>query len=284
MPAVSSKSVNLIVAGLMMGTALLLGACSEEEDSSPIVATVNDSPIRESEITAQLEGIPAQLLQGREDQVRQQILDQLIQRTLVLQEAERLNLDNDPEFQKQLHNLHDQLTYNTVIQKKLEEALTDDAVHAAYEATKAQRAFPAVKASHILVETKKDAEDILKVVTPKNFAEIAQAKSKGPSAQNGGDLGWFRKESMLPAFAEAAFATAPGTVAKQPVKTQFGWHVIYVEAKNDRFIPPFENVADALQAEMSQQIVQGYLADLKSKANIDIKQQETSNKDAAPQE
>lgn len=282
--AVSTKVMNFLAASLLASVLFFLGACSEQDDDSPVVATVNGDSIHESEIAAQLEGIPAQLLQGREKQVRQQILDQLIQRTLVLQEADRLNLEDDPDFQKQLHNLYDQLTYNTVIQKKLEEALTDDAIRAAYEATKEQRAFPAVKAAHILVETKKEALDILKVVTPENFTEIAQTKSKGPSAKNGGDLGWFRKESMLPAFAEAAFATAPGTIAKQPVKTQFGWHVIYVEAKNDRFIPPFETVVDALRAEMSQQVVQGYLADLKSKAKIDIKQQETPNEDAASEE
>ena len=154
------------------------------------------------------------------------------------------------------------------MQNKIKEALTKEVVVGAYEKSKASMAYPAVKARHILVKTKKEAEDIIRVATPKNFADLAKEKSVGPSATNGGDLGFFKKEAMVPAFADVAFATKKGSIAKKPVKTQFGWHVIYVEDKNDAYVPPFAQVEAQLRNQLTQAIITGYMNGLKAKANI----------------
>ncbi|MDD9911501.1 MAG: peptidylprolyl isomerase [Alphaproteobacteria bacterium] len=253
---------------------VMLAACGDKDEHGGVAAIVNGSKIYAEDIAGPFATIPAQLLQGREDEIRKQILEQLIQRELIRQEAKRIKLDDNKEFQKQLENARDQLVNNFVLKQKLDETLTDEALRQTYEATKQTRAYPATKARHILVKTEAEAKDLLKVVTPQNFADMAKEKSVGPSAPAGGDLGWFRKEAMIPAFSEVAFGTQRGTIAKDPVQTQFGWHVIYVEDKNDVYVPSFEQVQEQLRAELGHTVVQGYLKELREKAVVSIKEQE----------
>ncbi|HEX2858828.1 MAG TPA: peptidylprolyl isomerase [Alphaproteobacteria bacterium] len=264
----ASKSTvyGLIVAGLLATTALV--ACGSGEGTGKTLATVNGVQIRESLVEEQLAPIPAQLKQGREAEARRQILDALIQQQLLKQEVKSNKIESDPEFKKETAKANEQMAINFLVGKKVSETLTIPVLQKVYEENKAQLAFPAVKARHILVPTEAEALNVLKVATPANFTELAKQYSKGPSAENGGELGWFRKESMIPEFATVAFATPAGTVAKQPVKTQFGWHVILVEDKNDHYVPPFEQVADSLKQQMSQKAVQDYLAGLRTNATI----------------
>ncbi len=249
----------------------LLTACNNEKtekDNTPVAAVINGEAIHESSIIKAMTGIPTNLVQGREAQVRQQILGQIVQRNLVLQQASKLNLKEDKAYREQVKNMIDNLTYNTVLQKALSDKMTDELLMKRYEETKEARAFPAVKARHILVEKEKDAKDIIRIATPENFTELAKEKSKGPTGPNGGDLGWFRKEAMVPEFAEVAFKANKGKIVSKPVKTQFGWHVIYVEDKNDKFVPTFDTVKDSLRAEMSQVLIQEYLKELSEQAVI----------------
>jgi peptidyl-prolyl cis-trans isomerase C len=254
---------------LAAGTALLLSACgNKDQQSGATVASVNGVAVKESRIDAQYSQIPPALTQGREADVKRQILDRVIDQELISQEAKRLHVDNDKDYQKQLKAVEDQLQANFVIAKAVNDKLTPETLRQAYEATKAQHAYPAVKAKHILVASEAEASNIIKVVNPQNFSDLAKKYSKGPSANTGGDLGWFRRESMIPEFAAVAFATPVGTVATTPVKTQFGWHVILVEDRNDHYVPPFEQMEQQLRQELAQQVVQGYLNDLRKNATI----------------
>lgn len=260
-----TKSMMTLVAG----SALLLVACGDKNnDSGETLATVNGSAVKESRVNEQLAQIPANMMQGREADVKRQILDRVIDQELIAQEAKREKVTGDAEYKKQLAVVEAQLQANFVIAKKVSETLTTEAVRQAYEASKANNAFPAVKARHILVPTETEANNILATVTPANFADMAKKFSKGPSANTGGELGWFRREAMIPEFASVAFSTPVGTVAKTPVKTQFGWHVILVEERNDRYTPPLEQMEAQLKQEMAQQVVQGYLGDLRKAATI----------------
>ncbi len=247
---------------------------------TPVAATVNGEPVYAGAVSAQLANIPAQLIQNREDEIRSQILNELIERELIRQAAKEAGIQNTAGFQQQMQQTREQLLTNTLLQQKAAEAVTDEALMARYEADKADLAFPAVKARHILVQSEEDAQDLLKIATPQNFAELAAEKSQGPSAQNGGDLGYFRREAMVPAFAEVAFSTPKGTIADEPVQTQFGWHVIYVEDKQDAYVPPVQVVANTLRSAISQQAIQDYVDNLRTDAEINIMDDKnTANKD-----
>ena len=114
-----------------------------------------------------------------------------------------------------------------------------------------------VRARHILVKTKAEADGVIKALGAKGatFEAVAKEKSKDGSAAQGGDLGYFTKDMMVPEFAEAAFALKPGEVSKAPVQTQFGWHVIKVEDRRMAKAPPFEEVQPQLQAQLSREEV-----------------------------
>ncbi|PZP39891.1 MAG: peptidylprolyl isomerase [Pseudomonas fluorescens] len=265
MTLVLRKSLLAVVAS----SALLLTACGDkQDDTGKTLATVNGVAVKESRVDDQLAQIPAAMMQGREAEVKRQILDRVIDQELITQEAKRLKVTSEADYKKQLALVENQLQANFVIAKKVSDTLTTDTLKAAYEANKANNAFPAVRARHILVPTEAEANAVLASVTPANFAETAKKFSKGPSANEGGELGWFRREAMIPEFAAVAFSTPAGTVAKTPVKTQFGWHVILVEERNDRYTPPFEQMEPQLRQEMAQQVVQGYLTDLRKGATI----------------
>ncbi|RYG60060.1 MAG: hypothetical protein EON60_08430 [Alphaproteobacteria bacterium] len=252
------------------GGALLLGACGDKNnnETGETLATVNGVAVKSGRVDEQMAQIPPAMMQGREADVRRQILDRVIDQELIAQEAKRLKVTGEEAYKTQLTAVEDQLKANYVIAKKVSETVTPEALQQAYDANKANVTFPAVKARHILVPTEAEANSILATVTPANFAETAKKFSKGPSANTGGELGWFRREAMIPEFASVAFNTTPGTVARTPVKTQFGWHVILVEERNDRYTPPLEMMEPQLRQELAQTVVQGYLGDLRKNATI----------------
>ncbi|MCA1425991.1 MULTISPECIES: peptidylprolyl isomerase [unclassified Bradyrhizobium] len=233
-----------------------------------VVATVNGIAVRQSRIDDQMSQISEDLLKGHEQEVRRQVLDRVLDQELVAQEATRLKVEHDPDYQKQLELTKLQLQANAVIARYVKESLTDYALRQRYAAVKQNLGFPAVKAKHILVPTEAEAREILKTVTFQNFSAVAKARSKGPSADQGGDLGWFRKEAMIAEFAEVAFSSPVGKVANRPIKTGFGWHVLLIEDRNENYIPPFEQVEAQLRQEMAKEVVDGYLKLLREKATI----------------
>lgn len=247
----------------------LLAACGE--DKGDVAATVNGEAIYESDINQRMAQLPANLVQGREADIRRQLTESLVQQSLMEQEADKLNVENSDEFKNAMEQAEEQIKARLVIQQKVNAAVTDEAIAAAYEANKSRLAFPAVKARHILVASRQEAEDLIKVANASNFAQLASEKSIGPSKEQGGDLGWFRKEAMIPAFADVAFKTAPGTVASTPVQTQFGWHVVLVEDKNDTFIPPLEAVKEQIRQQLGQEVVAGVMRDLRQSAQVEYK-------------
>lgn len=265
----SPARLRTLFAATLMGTAALLAACgNDDKGEGKVLATVNGTDIRESLVTEQMSKLPPQLVQGRESEIRRQLVDRLIEQELIQQAVKQEKIESQPAYKEQLEQAKRQIEANLLIQKKIDTTLTPQVLQQAYEQTKTARAFPAVKARHILVATEAEANALIAVANPSNFAQLAKEKSIGPSKDSGGELGWFRREAMVPEFASVAFATPVGSVARTPVKTQFGWHVILVEDKNDKYIPPFEQVAEALKQELSQQVVQGYMSELRQNATV----------------
>jgi peptidyl-prolyl cis-trans isomerase C len=251
--------------------AAIASTAANAQTGQKILAVVNGASITESRVTEQYEQLSADDTKGREADVKIQLLDRVIDQELVAQEAIRLNIETDPDYQKQLRLVKLQLQANAVVARKVSDALTDTALRQHYNSTKQNLAFPAVKAKHILVPTEAEARQIIKIVSPPTFSDLAKTRSKGPSADQGGELGWFRKEAMIPEFAEIAFSIPVGTIATKPIKTQFGWHVLYVEERNLKYIPPFKDVEPQIRQEMAAGVVATYLQDLRKKANIIMK-------------
>lgn len=144
---------------------------------------------------------------------------------------------------------------------------TDAEILASYEEQVAMAPPVEFKAAHILVETQGAAMEVIAELDDgADFAELAREKSTGPSGENGGDLGWFTAESMVPEFSQAVAALDDGQYTEAPVQTQFGWHVILREDSREVAPPTLESVRDVVKQQVEQQKLQEYLAALRGSA------------------
>jgi peptidyl-prolyl cis-trans isomerase C len=151
--------------------------------------------------------------------------------------------------------------------------ITDQELKAEYDAQIAGVDKEEYMASHILLENEADAQKIITEVKAdgSNFADLAKKHSTGPSGKDGGELGWFSARSMVPEFADAVKGMKKGEVSKTPVQSEFGWHVIYLQDVRDIPLPSFEDSKERLKLIVAQKKLQEYIAELREKANIEIK-------------
>lgn len=257
--------------------ALSLTACNESmtfsqnDKTGTTVATVNGVKIVSEDVETNLSALPANLILGREAEIKASIIDRLVEQELVLQDADKSKVENNAEFQKIKADVMRNLAYNFMVTKAVEKAVSEEALLAEYEANKASYAYPTVKARHILVSSEDEAKSIIKdLEAGKDFAAIAKVKSADSSAEEGGDLGWFKPNDMVASFSEAAFNLEAGSFSKTPVQTQFGWHVILVEERNDNNVATFEMVKQPLQQNMTNTALRDYINGLKEKAKIEV--------------
>jgi peptidyl-prolyl cis-trans isomerase C len=161
-------------------------------------------------------------------------------------------------------------------------ATTDDAMKKVYEdASKQISGEQEVHARHILVETEDEAKAVkAELDKGADFAELAKKKSKDPGASDGGDLGFFTKDQMVPEFSAVAFALEPGKIS-DPVKTQFGWHIIKVEEKRNRKAPDFTQVKSQIETYVTRKAQADYVAKLRDAAKIE-RMDQAANTPATP--
>jgi peptidyl-prolyl cis-trans isomerase C len=223
-----------------------LGLPPAAQDVDPVVARVNGTDIRASDIVIAEGDIGSNLSQmppeGRRDYLTTYIIDMM----LVAKAAEAKNLADNGDFKQRLAYFRNKVLMEMLLQSEARAATSDAAMHQLYEeAAKQMAGQKEVRARHILVKTEEEAKAIVAALKGgADFAELARQKSTDPGA-NDGDLGYFPKEEMVPEFAEVAFRLDPGQIS-EPVHTRFGWHVIKVEDKRDRQIPPFDQVRQQL--------------------------------------
>src|SRR5262249_55464474 len=175
-----------------------------------------------------------------------------------------------PEFKRRLAFLRNKLMMGFALQEETKAALTDEAMHQTYEdAIKSMGGQEEVRARHILVETEDEAKAILEEIKGgADFATLAKEKSKDPGGADGGDLGYFTKEQMVPQFAEVAFKMYPGQLSN-PVKTQFGWHIIKLEDKRSKQPPEFDKVKDQIEAYLARKSQSEFISKLRQSAKIE---------------
>ncbi|MBI1180289.1 MAG: peptidylprolyl isomerase [Alphaproteobacteria bacterium] len=269
------------VMGLVLACVALVGCDQSAHDQAkkndPVLATVNGEQIRQSEINDIYDNLPAQYRQLPVEFLQDQLVERLIKQKLVADAARKAGLDEDPIYKQRLKQAKEQILEDLYMRRKVDEAITPERLKAAYEAHPAKE----YKASHILVKTKEEAEDIIKQLdNGADFAKIAKEKSQDPgSGARGGELGYFQPDQMVPEFAKAVTALKPGEVSKEPVRSQFGWHVIKVE---DIRPVSFEDSKDQLKEELADKVREEILADLRAKAKIVKPEPPAADKDEAP--
>jgi peptidyl-prolyl cis-trans isomerase C len=247
--------------------------------TDPILATVNGQPIHLSDAQIAASSLPAQLQQLPPQELLPLIVNQLIDRKALLIAAQAENLQKDPQVAAAMKQAADEKLENAYVQQKVAPQITDAAVAAIYKSNYAGKPGPVqVDARHILVKTKAQAEAIIVQLNHgANFAKLAEKDSIDPGAANGGELGWFSQDQMVPAFANAAFALKPGQYTKTPVQSQFGWHIILCEGR--RTAPPqsFDQVKQQISQQVADAAIKSTLADARSKVTI-----QTFNPDGTP--
>lgn len=260
-------SFTLPLCGIAMAAALAPAVTYAEETP---VAMVNKHQITLEHVQSEMDAVPEKLVAGRQDEIQKAIVERLIQKRLVMEEAEKLNITEDETYKSQLATLRENLIFNFVLSRKIEEEVTPAKLRTYYADNKDRFTQTAAKIRHILLPTQEEAQRVIgQLDDGADFVELAQAASTGPSATRGGDLGWVSPGEMVPRFEDAAFDLAAGEYSEAPVKTQFGWHVIYVEDKEDNRTTPFNEVEERLQQELSEKVVQDYLDELEEKAEIE---------------
>jgi peptidyl-prolyl cis-trans isomerase C len=208
-----------------------------------VVARANGVDIRLSDLAFAEEEIGSNMPQMPPDQKRDYLITYLSDVVIVSQAAEKQKLNERDDVRSRLAFDHNRVLMEALLQDAGKAALTDDAMHKVYdEAVKQMGNEEEVHARHILVPTEDEAkaiEDQLKKGA--DFAALAKEKSKDPGAADGGDLGYFTKDQMVPEFADVAFKLEKGQIS-DPVHTQFGWHIIKVEDKRTKPTPTFDQV------------------------------------------
>jgi len=241
--------------------------------NAAVAATVNGTVISEKRVDM-LAKQRAGHGQPDNPEMRKGIIDQLSMQLLLSQEAIKKGLDKTPEVSDQIEFTQQSILANAFIQDYLKSnPVSDDMLKAEYEKIKGQMAGTEYKARHILVEKEADAKDIIAKLrkNPKAFESLAKEKSNDSGSKaNGGDLGWFDPHGMVPEFGAAVAKLAKGKFTEEPVKSQFGYHVILLEDSRPKMAPPLDQIKSELQQQVQQQNVKKLLDDLKAKAKIEI--------------
>ncbi|WP_169999673.1 peptidyl-prolyl cis-trans isomerase [Campylobacter sp. RM9328] len=266
---------------LSLATALSLNAA--------VMATVDGESIEDSEVAALLSaampGFDASQLSQLPADGKKRVVDDLINRKLLLKDAKATGIEKDPEFTKAMQNVRDSIALDVYMKKMFDGIKVSDAeIKDFYNKNKENFSQPAqARARHILLGDEKEAGAVIAELKKlkgdaltKKFAELASAKSidKG-SAAHGGELGWFGQSQMVKPFADAAFALKKGEISAKPVQTQFGYHVILKEDSRPAGTVSFDQAKGQIEQNLKLEKFQGQIRQktdaLRSKSKIEYK-------------
>ncbi|WP_333606311.1 peptidylprolyl isomerase [Novosphingobium sp.] len=236
----------------------------------PVLAKVNGAEIKKSDVTMAEEELGPSLAQMDPATKDENVLSFLIDMKIVSKAAEDKKVADSEEFKKRLAFARNRLLMDSLLANEGKAATTPDAMKKVYEeASKQITGEQEVRARHILVETEDEAKAVkAELDKGADFAELAKKKSKDPGASDGGDLGFFTKEQMVPEFSAVAFSLEPGKIS-DPVKSQFGWHIIKVEEKRNRKAPDFEQVKAQIETYVTRKAQADYVSKLREAAKVE---------------
>ena len=251
--------------GLIHGHASL---AQTAQDS--VIAIVNGKTILTSDMTMFQNSLPENYRRVDINLLLPQLLEGLIDGRLLAQAALEAGMMDDPTVKRRLAYVTNDVLQQTYLDQLLAEEITEQRIRETYEATiPTQPGEEEISARHILLEDEGAARAVIgELDAGGDFAALAKTHSTGPSGAGGGDLGYFTRQQMVAAFAEAAFALNPGEYTKDPIKTQFGWHVIKVEDRRVTPPPTFEESQAEIGQQLAQEFVRDLMANLRDTAEI----------------
>jgi peptidyl-prolyl cis-trans isomerase C len=283
---------------LLLGTlctALALAGCNQTADTAPTVpspesaaATADDAaeqPKMDKETLLSINGQPisktvyAVYFQDRtrnapeaknSPEVQMNVLNELANVIIAAQDAEKKGIDKRPEVSATLELMRANLLAQTVIKEHADSiSPSEEEIKTFYAAEYAQKTELEYKARHILVEKEEEAKSLIeKLDGGADFAELAKAHSTGPTGSNGGDLGWFDANQMVKPFSDAVTALEKGSYSKQPVQTQFGWHVILLEDSKKVEPPSLDAARPEIISNMQKKALTDYMQGMRAASDI----------------
>ncbi len=260
----------LLSLALAAATALAIAApVAAQEDK--VLARVNGQPITQKDLDVAAEDLGERLPAMPEAQKKDYLLTFVIDLKIGAQAAEAAKLAEGADFARRLAYFRDKVLLDDYLTREVKKAVTAEAARKVYDDTvKDLKPEQEVRARHILVESEDEAKKVAaRVKGGEDFAKVAAEISKDPgSGKEGGDLGYFTKDRMVAEFAEAAFALEPGKIS-DPVKSQFGWHVIKVEDKRNKALPAFDEVKAQIDQYLERKAQQDLILALREKAKIE---------------
>ena len=278
------KSIAIIVAS----AALIAGCSSNKADdakksakgSGEVIAEVNGTAITTEDFNKELENLPPYVKPMTEtDEGKKELLETMVIRELILQQAKKDGIDKSPLVAEKLEELKKRLVVEAYLKKKVEEQanISDADLQKFYDTNKDKfKSGEQIRASHILVKDEKVAQDILgKLKSGGSFEELAKKHSLDSAGEKGGDLGWFSKGTMLPEFENAAFALKEGETSAI-VKTKFGFHIIRLTGKRAAGQREFAEVKEQIKAALlptkQQEVFKNLKEELKKSSKYSIKE------------
>lgn len=267
-----SMMMGLASSAALLGMLMLPNvALSQSEFGENVVALVDGVEISEQELAFAAEDLAEDLRAIPVAERRAFLVSVLIDMKLMANEARKTNLNESEVFLRRLQYLEERALRRAYFTQRVEQGVGEAEVRAAYDAYIAEQASaPELHARHILLDTEAEAIAVVaELAAGRDFAELAQEKSTGPSGPSGGDLGFFGRGRMVKEFEDAAFLLEVGGVSA-PVKTQFGWHVIKVEEMRETAPPAFEQLAGQLQQQLMREEYDVVVTELKNGASIEI--------------
>lgn len=249
-----------------------------------VYAVVDGENITERDFLFLQQVMPNANIDSLPKEMKEQVINQAIERKLLTREAKKDKLENTPEFKEALEEFKETFILELWMRKQLDSIkVSESDIKKFYNDNKDKLVVPeTADARHILVSTEKEAKDIInelnKVKADKveeKFIELAKAKSIDPSKDNGGDLGVFAKDKMVPSFSKATFDLKEKSYTKTPVKTDFGYHVIYLKSKKPQGVLSYDEAKGRIEQELQlmkfRDVVAQKSQELKKKAKIEIK-------------
>lgn len=267
------KNSCAAVAAMVLTAALAVPTMASAQN----IAVVNGKAIPKARADALIKQVQAQAAtQGKPlpPDLDQRVRDSLVLGEIFTQEAEKHGLAATPAFKAQMEQARQQVLTNDLFADYVKShPVTDAEVKAEYEKFKAQSAGTEYQASHILVPTEDEAKKLIaQIKGGANFADLAKKYSKDPgSGANGGDLGFAAASSYVPEFSAALIKLKKGEMTQEPVKTQFGYHIIKLDDTREAKFPPLDEVKTQLKQRMEQQKLAAYRDELRAKAKTDYK-------------
>lgn len=257
------KSISLVA---------FLAAATPVNAADPVVANVNGQKFTYSQVMEAKANLPKQYQSAPDDKIFPVLLNQVVDTYLIEKAAVAAGLENKPEVKKAIEKAKEGIIAQAFLLDKVKDVITDKSIQEKYN--EVIKNFPQEKEvhlRHILVDNQATAQGVIKALkNGTDFKKLAQTKSKDGTAKDGGDLGFFRKSELPKELAEAAFALKPGTYSQEPVKTDFGWHVLMVEQIRDAVPPKFDEIKDELKGLMTQEAVVAVVKELRSKAKVEL--------------